>query len=354
MNQVLFRATRPSAGACMLATAALFAAGCGNDNFAKVNGQVITKDEYMRALERAPVSIQGGQQNAQISAGRFVLDQIIGKKVVLAEASKESVLPQDAEVDKRFDVQKRLFEAQGASKSFADWMKEQGVTDKDLKEELRSQLAEVSLLAKRMNLSEDQLKKAYEERKDKLGLPERAQLRVIVASAGSREFSDAQKMLAGKTGFEAVARQINPPMYRTTGGMLPQAIPFDGMPLPWRERVRATKEGSHFGPIDWPMPVDGKPAKSWLQVVKRMPDFKLTYEDAKPFLKQQLVQEQMVDPKNAQQRQRILSLKMDAKFESDDPKYKEIWQSVKDAAKPALSSEGATAPPISALPGPGG
>lgn len=361
MNSSSFRrATRPLPSVALLAATVLFGAGCSKDNFAKVNGQVISKDEYIQALERAQVVVPGAQQPGAsspqtINAGRYVLDQMVGKKVVQAQAAKMGVMPTDADVQKAFEAQKRLFQQQNPGKSFEDaWMKEQGMSEAQIKEDMRSQMTETNLLAKEMNITEDELKKAYEQYKSQLGLPERAQLRMIVAAAGSKEFSQAQKMLSAKTDFTEVARQVNPPAFKSTGGLMPQAVATTGPGLPpaWTAKIKQTAEGGHFGPVDWPA-APGQ--KAWIKVEKKFPAFTLPYEDAKVYLKQQMVRARLADPKNARVRQNIMDMKLQAKFESSDPKYQTMWSAVKEAARNAgMAQEPTAAAPVTAMPAPGG
>ena len=348
MNGTLCRVTRPGAGTIALAATALLAAGCGKDDFAKVNGQAITREEYIQALERAPVSVPGAPPAARVNAGRYVLDQLIGRKVVTAEASKLNVNPTDADVQQRYDVQKKILEQQMPGKAFEAAMKEQGTTPEEIKEEMRAQLAETNLLAKRMNITEDEIKKAYEQAKGQMGLPERAQLRVVVAPADSKEFKQAQKMLANKTDFQEVVRQTNPAPLKANGGLLPQPIPVAQMPPAWQARYKQTAEGAHFGPVDWPA---GPGQKAWIHVDKKMPPFTLSPEEAKPLIKQQLVQARLQDPQNAAIRNDILTSKLKADFKATDPKYQTVWQAVKQAAETAGGGQTAGEPtPVSALP----
>ena len=323
-------------GALAVATAAAAAtlAGCGSkDNFGKVNGQVISKDEYIQALERAPVSLgQPGGQQAQINAGRFVLDQIVGKKVVLAEAAKNDVMPSDADVQKFYDVRKRIFEQQTPGKTFEAAMKEQGTTSEEIRQEMQYQLAETGLLAKRIGLKEDELKKQYDQAKGQFGLPERVQLRVIVTPANSKNFQTAQKLLADKTDFQEVARQVNPAQLRANGGLLPQVTPLAQTPPAWQGKIKQTAEGASFGPVDAPGNPGQPVTKAWVRVEKKLPAFNLSFDDAKPLIRQQLVQVKMLQPENARYRNEIVKLKMDAQFQASEPKYMEVWQAVKENA----------------------
>ena len=350
-------AARAVLGIAALAPVLLFVSGCGRDNFAKVNGQVITKEEYLQALERAPVTVPGAQTPGSMNAGRYVLHQLIGKKVVMAEAAKRGVMPSDAEVNQLYQVQSRLFQQRMPDKTFDEALKEQGTTADQIKEELRAQMAQTNLLARDMNVAENELKQTYETMKSQLGPPDRVQIRIVVTAAGSKEFDRAKKMLAEKVDMAEVARQINPPAFRTNGGLMAQPLPVSGPQVPpqWEpflSRAKQTAVGGSFGPVDSPF---SPGQKVWTKVEKKMPAFTLPYEDAKPLLKQQQVQMKLMsDPKNQRIQQEFLKMTMDANFQANDPKYQAMWQSVRDAAKSAGQGGGANPNPVTAMPAPGG
>jgi len=329
-------------GIAAAAATLLGGAGCGaKDRFASVNGQVISHDDYMRALERAPITVPTppGAPPQQVPAGRFVLDQLVGNKVVMAEASRLQVAPTDDEISKRFDLQKRLMKEQMPDKDFDKEMKNQGRTEQDVKDEIRAQLAETNLLAKRLDLKEEAVKKAYDSQKAVLGFPDRAQLRLIVVQAGSPDLQQAQQMLASKTDFAEVAKKVNAPALRANGGLLAQALAYkavapgqQSIPAPWVAKVKATADGSYFGPVDFPGQAS---AKAWVRVEHKLPAYQLTYEDAKPLIRQALVRQQMTDPKNKPIRDSIVDLKMKANIETGDERYKTVWQAVKEQAQAA-------------------
>ena len=332
MNVSSLNAARRFGTGAILCTAIALVAGCGSKgNFAKVNGQAISKDDYIKALERAPVSVnpQGGPT---IPAGRWVLDQLIGNKIVMAEASRMGVAPSDADVQKRFDLQKRLMEQQMPDKTFDAAMKEQGTTPEEIKDQLRQQLAETNLLAARLQIKDDQIKKEYDRQKAALALPERVQLRVIMAAPG-KEFTQAQKLLQAKTDFMEVARQINPPQLKGTAGLSPQVVPIESPQIPpaWQGKIKQTKEGEYVGPLSTP----GQPQKVWIRVEKKLPAFSLSYEEAKPLLLQSLVQDELRDPKNVGVQRSVMDLKMKADFKASEERHQKMWQAVKDQAQAA-------------------
>jgi parvulin-like peptidyl-prolyl isomerase len=254
----------------------LLGAGCGKqDTFARVNGQAISQDEYVRALERAVIQPPG--MPTPVPAGRLVLDQVIGNKVVMAEASRLGVMPDDKAVDQRFELQKRIMKEQMPQSTFEEEMKKQGMTMEEVKDQFRAQMAETELVAKRLNLKEEDVKKAYETQKANLGMPERVHLRVIAVPAQGDTVKQVQQALASKTDFAEVAKTYNSsPQLKTSGGLLPQATPANQVPAPWRAKVNSTKSGEFFGPVDAPATPGAPPLKAWVKVENKLPAFQLS------------------------------------------------------------------------------
>lgn len=313
-------------------------------DFARVNNQVITREEYIRALEQIPVTLPGA--SAPIDAGRLVLDQLVAKKIVLDEAAKRGVLPSDADVQKRYDLQKRLVEGQMPGRSLETMMAAQGTTPKLIKDEMRYQMAETNLVAKEIGLSEDDVKKAYESAKAQIGLPERAELRVI-APQSAGDFGEAQKQLQSKTAFAKVAQQFNSPSLRASSGLMPQPIPVTAMPPAWQNKVKQMPAGSVFGPVEWPSSNKSQPpARMWIRIEKTYPALVVSYDEAKPLVKEQIVQSRLADPKNEKLRQLIARRKSEAKFQASDPRYQALWEDLRRRAAQTQPSQTSAGPSL--------
>jgi hypothetical protein len=302
---------------------------------------VITQDEYLRALEQVPVAVAGAAGPTTVEAGRMVLDQLVARKVVEIEAAKRGALATDAEVERRYQVQTRLLQQQMPGVSLEAAMKRQGTTAQAIKAELRYQMAETNLLAKELNISEDDLKKSFQSYKDQFGLPERAVLR-IVAPADAEQLRQAQQQLQAKTDYIQVARQFNPPSLRATSGLMGRPVPIAQLPETLRTKMQLAPEGMVFGPVAWPAANNAKsdtpPVKVWMRVEKKLPAVVLSYEEAKPILKQQLVQMRLADPKNEKVRRDIAQKKMNAQFQASDPRHQAMWEALKRATRSGLAT----------------
>jgi len=344
---------RPLAGTLTLAVAACLSvslSGCtGEKTFAKVNGQVITEKEYLHSLERQQVTVSQGQST---SAERLVLDQLIGNRIILAEAAKLDCLPKESDITAVYNVQKKLWEAQLPGKEYEKTMAEQGATPEDIKSDIKVTLAEANIFAKKLDLKEEEVKTIYSQARGQFGLPERVQLRFILTQANSPQFQQTKQLLAQGKDFVEVAKTTNPPQLRGTGGLEPQTRPVASFASVIQAQIKKTPEGKFFGPVPFALGQNQPPAQAWVKIEKKMPALALSYEEAQPLVRRQLAQVRVLQPENAKVRQQLIDLKLDAKFEAQQKEYNTVWSAYKDQAKQAGLGANPTAPttPTTAIP----
>ena len=343
-------------GLPVLAAAALLAAGCGEKPFAKVNGQVINKEEYIQALEQT-LAVAGPNGSVPVPAGRMVLEQLVGRKIILSEASAQGVMPSDDDINKAFRYRKDMLEQSQPGKSFEEELQKQGTTPEMLKENLRAELAEVAVLIKKLNVGEDKVRQYYTEHRDEFGLPSRVQVRMILLPPNGPQFSEAQKVLSDPKNFtEKAARELNViPQLKVAAGL--QVLPTQQIPPAVAGKIQAAAPGQVIGPVDWPM--QGGTAKAWVKVEKKLPQYNVPIEAAAPVVRQRVILQLQAtnDPKFNQIRNEIIKKKFDASVETSSPIYDTIWKSVKQSAQdaglgtaPPAAAPGAAAP----APAPGG
>jgi hypothetical protein len=335
-----------------VALAALALAGCGEKPAMTVNGQAISKDEYIKLLERATIQQPGGQPT---KAERLVIDTIVSNQVILAEAGKAGLLPSEENVTRFYDVQKKLMENQQPDKKYDEELAKQGMTQEEVKADLKVQMAETNLYARKLNLGDNDVRAEYDKNRDKIGLPARTQMRLIVLPPNSAEVQQATKMLADGKSFEDVAKTVNNPQLKATGGE--QVFSNTQLPPAIQAQCEKLKDGEKVGPIDWVIPTQpGQPAqaplKAWIKLIKHMPAFNLSYEDAAPILKRDLVRNKILDPANASKRDEVLKVKMQASIQSDDPLHLTVWDDIKKIAKDMGVGAAQTAPQASSAPAP--
>ncbi len=323
--------------------------GCsGEKPFAKINGVTVTQDEYLHTLERQNVVIPGGQTT---NAERLVIDQLVGNKIIIAEAIKENVVPSEEEVNNYYTLQKKLFENQFPGKNYETSMKEQGTTAEDVKSDMKYQLAEANLYAKKLGITEKDVRDAFDKVHGQIGLPARVQLRLVLVAPNSADFLKAQQLLNNKTPFDEVAKQINPPQLRVSGGLIAQATPVNTLGQQYQTKVQQSPEGASFGPVDFRLAANQPAAKAWVKIEKKLPALNLTIDDAGPLVKRQLVQMKLADPANQNARNDIVKAKLAAKFEPTDTSYTAVWDALrKTAEESGLGQNSAPAAPVVGAP----
>jgi len=329
------------------------ASGCARDRAFSVNGQVVTKDEYIKTLERQTVVAPGGGGNS--TGIKSALDQLVGNKVILGEATKDGVLPTDDQVTHYYNTQKKLFLATNPGKDYEKAMADEGTTPKDVQDQMKVQLAEAAVYAKRLGITDQQIQTAYADSHGGFGLPARVQLRMVIPTTPA-ELSQAQTQLASKTAdFNPAAAKINPPQLKATQGIWPQTIPLTGgMAADIASKVQQTADGAFFGPIDFRTSADPKvpPVKAWIKVEKKMPAMTIPLEDARDLVRAQLVQQKLRDPASQTVRTDLIKDKLNASFEAD-PKYVSVWNTLKTGAAAAIASQPPAAPGGVTQPAPG-
>jgi len=126
--------------------------GCGR-TVAKVNGDKISRKEYFRRLENLPVNINGEQRQA----GGVVLEQLIQEKLRLQLAEKEDVSPTNEQIDKRVERMRR--------EGVVSTLKQQGLTDDEIRENARLQQAVFNLLGHGITVTDKEARKFYADNK---------------------------------------------------------------------------------------------------------------------------------------------------------------------------------------------
>jgi hypothetical protein len=271
------------------------------------------------------------------------------------------VMPSDKDITSYFELQKKLFEQQFPDKNYDNTLKEQGTTQEEIKADMKVQMAETNVYAKRLNLGDDEVRKAFEQAQGNIGLPARVQLRIILVSPNSPQYKEASGMLAAKKPFEEVAKKVNPPQLQANGGLMAQVTPINQIAPTFRGKVQQSPVGAVIGPVDFGVG-QGQAAKAWVKIEKKLPAFTIPFEDAAPLVRRQLVQQKILMPENAKVRDELMKLKLDAKFEPANPAYNAVWDGVKKVATDAGVGKvaappitaGGTAPAAGAPPGPGG
>jgi len=328
--------------------------GCGgDDSYFKINGQVVTKDEYVRKLERQQLSLPNGMS---VGVQQYVLDQLVSNRVMQAEAAKMGVSPTEEQINLLYNAQKDLYENRTPGKTYTQYLAKQGVTAEEVREDMRGQLAESNVYGKLMNITEDDVRKEYDRAKDSLGLPPRTQMRMILVPPKSPlidKIATAVKEAAGDAKkFENAAAELNGiPELKSVRGL--QVVPNSQVPAAISGQVLAAAEGTVLGPVDWPVGPN-QSLKAWVRIERKLPAFQLPTDQGMAAVRFGLVQQRAVLPENAQYRNRIMKQKLDSKFETSSDEVKTVWEGILEQAKEMRmgedGAEGSAAAPAAPAP----
>jgi len=177
--------------ALILASAASAAPVGADGILVRVNGVPIRQSEVVeRLLKRY---------------GAQAVDEMIDETLLRQAAKKAAIVADEAEVTRRLT---KLQEQFGSRELFISQLEQAGSSIAKVKEDLADEVVRERLVvkAKSLAVTDAELKKAFDENKDKLGAPEAVHLRHILV-ATEAEAKDIVVKLKGGADFKALARE---------------------------------------------------------------------------------------------------------------------------------------------------
>lgn len=117
---------------------------------ASVNGQPIFRHTLIRELEK--------------TSGKQTLESLIGKTLVFQEAKKKNVLVGDEEINQEVERISQQVESQG--QNLDQLLAFQGLTKKDLEEQIRIQKTAEKLVGPSGEISDEEAEKYFEDNKN--------------------------------------------------------------------------------------------------------------------------------------------------------------------------------------------
>lgn len=323
------------AAATVLAT---FITGCGNNSVATVDGVKISKQEYYDRLEQQPAG-QDPETRKPIEAGAAVLQQMVTEKLLLRLADKEKVPPTEEQVNERLEQLKKT------TPNFSAKLKEVGITEDQLKREIRIQRAAFNLQTKGITVSDDKVKQKYDENKDTLYTEQES---ANVAAIFTKDKADADKvttLLGQGVTFEKVAQQFSMDKESAAqGGRVNTPIVRDpGSPQPYQDAIMQTKVGEITKAI--PMPGGASSGYAIFKVLEHKEKRVKPLSEVKSQIKDEILTE-LGQAKNPPVKEQLDKFRETAKVEVAIEKYKEIL-------KPKKAETPETLPGMEGV-GPGG
>jgi parvulin-like peptidyl-prolyl isomerase len=216
---------------------ALIAAGCGggdDDNvpsnaIAVVDGREIPKADFDGLLKQAKRTYEAQKRDFP-KAGTPEYNQLKNQAVEFLvqraqfdqKAGELDVTVTDAQVSERLDKIKKQYFG-GNDKRYQTQLKQQGLTDQQVRKDIRAQLVQEELFKRitdDVKVTDGDIKKYYDQNKSKYGRPESRQVRHILVSTKPQADRLYSRLTAGES-FARLAKQFSKdPGSKDTGGKL--------------------------------------------------------------------------------------------------------------------------------------
>lgn len=168
----------------------LFGTG-SKDVVATINGEAITKEElYNKLVEK------NGQQT---------LDVLITNKIVDMELKKKNVQVTDGDINNEMQ---KLVEAYGGQDALNQVLANYGYTISDMKQDIKMNLSATKLIGDTIKVTEDDMKKYFEENKANFGQPEQVKASHILVDSEAKAL-EVKKKLSEGADFAALAKEYS-------------------------------------------------------------------------------------------------------------------------------------------------
>lgn len=221
----------------VLAIAAIIS-GCGNSPVAVVNGVKITEKEFTDRLVQ--------------TFGRDILRDMIDRELIRQAAQDAGIEVTDEELNAEIEQAKQQF---GSEQEFQQWLASRDLTEDKWREHVRMALLARKLAFKDVKYTEEDLRKFFEENKQRFARPATVSLSEIVVNSKQ----DAEEVLAqlkkGEASFEDLARRYSlSPATKERGGERPE-MAIDNIPI---EAIREAARTLPIGQVSDPIPAEGQ------------------------------------------------------------------------------------------------
>ena len=276
------------------AAAAAFASGCGNDvpanAVAKVVDEVIDKNEFNHWLKAAaasqsqglggPVTVPDPPTYEKCAAAKAkqpvppggqkpnpeqlksqckqeyeglrdqVMQFLISAEWIQKEAEERDIQVSDEEVRKQFEDQKK--QSFPEEKQYQEFLKSSGQTEEDLlfrvKLDALSNEVRKSVIEGKGEVSEEDIKKYYEDNKERFAQPESRDLQVVLTKTEDKA-KQARRALDAGQGFDQVAKKFSiDEASKSQGGKLP-AVQRGQQEKALEDAVFKAEAGAIQGPV---------------------------------------------------------------------------------------------------------
>lgn len=205
---------------CLMMTVSLVGCSSKNETVATVNGTDIILGNYEKllALNKSSMEAYYGSDiwSQEIEEGKtyedmvkeMVIETMIASEIIYQQAQKDKVAPTDEEVQEQIDS---FNESIKDDTEYQKSLKKMGINEEFLKYQFARDLSNVNLeekFGKEVEISEDEMKKYYEENKDDFYVDTVTASHILIKTIDDdgNELSDEKKKEAKKKAEEALSK----------------------------------------------------------------------------------------------------------------------------------------------------
>lgn len=218
-------------------TAAPAAPAASQEPLVTVNGEPITRE----ALTHRLIDLS--------TLGVSELEQMVNEVLLFQAAKKQGISVSDAEIDARIaEIKQKL----NTDELFGRYLAGQEVTAEGLGQKLRVKILVEKFLGDKAQVTDEDVKQAYEGNKASFESPETVTLRMILTKTKERA-DEAMKRLDAGENFAELAKQLSDNAYMAeTGGLLPRPLSRSNLSPALADAAFATEIGKYSQPIQTP------------------------------------------------------------------------------------------------------
>lgn len=153
----------------------------GNDVVARVNNEVITKDDLYESLVK--------------DNGKMALEMLIANKIIDLELKKENIVITEEDVEKEIEI---VSEHYGGRENFENMLAMYGETLEDVKSNIEKNLQIKKLLEPQIEITEEEMMAYFEENKESFNTEEQVNASHILVDSEEKAHEVKSKLSAGE------------------------------------------------------------------------------------------------------------------------------------------------------------
>lgn len=296
-------------------------AGGGGGDVAKIDGESISADEFMSYLKTKPtvrVSVEGQVVEVPVASSLAfqAMQDLVGKKAMIALAKEAKVAPTDKEVDEEIKFRNEL------TPGYLQQLKDQGLSTAQIRREVYYALAQERLITKGVTVPMAQVEDYIKKNPDRFVEPASVVMDIIyTADAATRDKAEAE--LKKGAAFDTVKQRYDqaPAALRNAFDSSVQTnrgIPVDSLQPAFKTAVNSTQPGNITG---W---VKADTGFAKFKIIKKTAkkDVKIT-EERKRYLQRQMMIERGSQATDLQEK--IAKKMRDANIQVNEESVKDQW-----------------------------